>query len=137
MTFPTGIDFATALGIVREVGARHRTQVAPLGLREARGHALAQSLAAPIALPPFDNSAMDGFAVRAADLRDDGETRLRLVGTQFASVDLEHLQAELQGILDLDVDSLYFFRQCGACWPAVQCFGQAEPPRRELFWEAW
>lgn len=90
MSFPTGIDFATALGIVRDVGARHRTAVAPLALREARGHALAQELSAPIALPSFDNSAMDGFAVRADDLRADGETRLRLIGTQFASVDLEH-----------------------------------------------
>jgi molybdopterin molybdotransferase len=89
MSFPTGIDFAAALAIVREIGARHRTPVAALGLREARGHALAQALAAPIALPSFDNSAMDGFAVRADDLRSDAETRLRLAGTQFASVDLE------------------------------------------------
>lgn len=86
---PQGIDFATALALVREVGARHRTPVAALGLREARGHALAEALVAPIALPSFDNSAMDGFAVRAGDLRHDGETRLRLAGTQFASVDLE------------------------------------------------
>lgn len=89
--------------------------------------------------------------VAAYDIRDDGRrsrvaARLQAWGDRvqksvfvidIASVDLEHLQAELQGILDLDVDSLYFFRQCGACWPAVQCFGQAEPPRRELFWEAW
>jgi molybdopterin molybdotransferase len=32
------------------------------------GLVLAAELAAPIALPPFDNSAMDGYAVRAADL---------------------------------------------------------------------
>ena len=89
MTTLTGIDFATALRLVREVGAGHRTAVAPLGLREARGHTLAEALVAPIALPSFDNSAMDGFAVRGADLRADGETTLRLVGTQFASVDLE------------------------------------------------
>lgn len=88
MSFPTGIDFARALAIVREVGARHRTPAAALGLREARGHALAQALSAPIALPPFDNSAMDGFAVRFDDLRPDAETRLRLAGEQFASVDL-------------------------------------------------
>ena len=89
MSFPTSIDFATALAIVRDTGARHRTPVAALGLREARGHALAQEIAAPIALPSFDNSAMDGFALRADDLHADGETRLRLAGTQYASVDLE------------------------------------------------
>jgi molybdopterin molybdotransferase len=88
MTPAIGIDFATALGIVRDVGARHRTEVAALGLREARGHALAQALAAPIALPSFDNSAMDGFAVRAADLQGERETALRLAGTQFADIDL-------------------------------------------------
>src|SRR6195952_2806611 len=39
-----------------------------LGLAEAAGLVLAQDLIAPIDLPPFPNSAMDGYAVRAADL---------------------------------------------------------------------
>ncbi|HEV2608453.1 MAG TPA: gephyrin-like molybdotransferase Glp, partial [Xanthomonadaceae bacterium] len=40
-------------------------------------------IVAPIALPSFDNSAMDGYALRAADA---GETNasLRLIGEQFA-----------------------------------------------------
>lgn len=37
-------------------------------LREAVGHVLAADLVAPISLPPFANSAMDGYAVRHADL---------------------------------------------------------------------
>lgn len=37
---------------------------------EARGRALARSIAAAHALPPFRNSSMDGFAVRSADLVD-------------------------------------------------------------------
>jgi molybdopterin molybdotransferase len=40
-------------------------------------------------LPPFDNSAMDGFALRAADL-GEGAT-LRLVGEQFAGADFVRL----------------------------------------------
>lgn len=36
-------------------------------LSEALGGVLSQGLTAPHDLPPFDNSAMDGFAVRAAD----------------------------------------------------------------------
>ncbi len=40
-------------------------EVVPLA--QARGLVLAQDLAALTALPPFDNSAMDGYAVRAAD----------------------------------------------------------------------
>ena len=39
-----------------------------IGLRESRGRILAQAIRATRALPPWDNSAMDGFAVRAADL---------------------------------------------------------------------
>ena len=35
---------------------------------------------APIDLPPFDNSAVDGYAVRPADLDAGGETRLAVVG---------------------------------------------------------
>lgn len=37
-------------------------------LAAASGRVLAQPVAARVAVPPFDNSAMDGFAVRAADV---------------------------------------------------------------------
>jgi molybdopterin molybdotransferase len=37
-------------------------------LLEAQGRVLAEDVLADTALPPFDNSAMDGYAVRAADL---------------------------------------------------------------------
>ena len=37
-------------------------------VREAAGRVLARDLTAPIDLPRFDNSAMDGYAVRSADL---------------------------------------------------------------------
>jgi molybdopterin molybdotransferase len=37
-------------------------------LAEAAGHVLAADVPAARALPPFDNSAMDGYAVRAADI---------------------------------------------------------------------
>jgi molybdopterin molybdotransferase len=43
-------------------------------LAEVMGLVLARDVTSPIALPPFDNSAMDGFAVRAADTAD-AETR--------------------------------------------------------------
>jgi molybdopterin molybdotransferase len=39
------------------------------------GRTLAEDVYAGIALPPFDNSQMDGFAVRAADLAGAGEDR--------------------------------------------------------------
>lgn len=38
-------------------------------LLDALGSVLAEDVAAPVDLPPWDNSAMDGFAVRAEDVR--------------------------------------------------------------------
>ncbi|MCT9871166.1 molybdopterin molybdotransferase MoeA [Paenarthrobacter aurescens] len=43
-----------------------------LPLLEALGKALAADVHAPLSLPPFANSQMDGFAVRSADIPDDG-----------------------------------------------------------------
>lgn len=48
-------------------------------LAQTAGRVLAEHLLAPLALPPFDNSAVDGFAVRHADVAAQGETRLRIV----------------------------------------------------------
>lgn len=49
-------------------------------LRNASGRVLARDLVAPLSLQPFDNSQMDGFAVRAADTRrapgQDGDAEL-------------------------------------------------------------
>ena len=39
-----------------------------LSLEDADGGVLAEDITAQWPLPPFDNSAMDGYAVRAADL---------------------------------------------------------------------
>jgi molybdopterin molybdotransferase len=49
-----------------------------VSLKEARGRVLAADVIAPIDLPPFDNSAVDGYAVRHADLGKE-ETRLTIV----------------------------------------------------------
>ncbi len=51
-----------------------------VSLIEAEGRFLAESLTAPIDLPVFDNSAVDGYAVRFADLAAQGDTLLPLAG---------------------------------------------------------
>jgi molybdopterin molybdotransferase len=51
-------------------------EVERASLDAAAGRVLAQDVIAPIDLPPFDNSAVDGYAVRHADLGPGGETRL-------------------------------------------------------------
>nr|MBA2300740.1 molybdopterin molybdenumtransferase MoeA [Chloroflexota bacterium] len=52
-------------------------------LMEARGRVAAEPVTSPMALPPWDNSAMDGYAIRAADVSagsDDTPARLEVIG---------------------------------------------------------
>lgn len=44
-----------------------------LPLEQCHGRVLAEDVTASVSLPPFDNSAMDGYAVRAADIADASE----------------------------------------------------------------
>lgn len=48
------------------------TPVIRLPLAQCAGLALAEPVTAPLPLPPFDNSGMDGYAVRAADIAGAG-----------------------------------------------------------------
>lgn len=89
MSFPTRIGFDDALRILGEVAARRRPPTERIPLAKAHGRVLAQPLVATLPQPGFDNSAMDGYAVRHADLSTEGETMLRLVGEQFAGQALE------------------------------------------------
>jgi len=49
-------------------------------LHGARARVLARDVVAPVNLPPFDNSAVDGYAVRHADLKADSDTTLTVAG---------------------------------------------------------
>ncbi|MYS68377.1 molybdopterin molybdenumtransferase MoeA, partial [Streptomyces sp. SID5473] len=40
-----------------------------LHLADAQGCVLVEDVTVPVALPPFDNSSMDGYAVRVADVQ--------------------------------------------------------------------
>jgi molybdopterin molybdotransferase len=55
-----------------------------LSNRAALGRVLAEDVVSPLNVPAHDNSAMDGYAVRFADLKPDGEAALRNIGTSFA-----------------------------------------------------
>ena len=50
-------------------------------LAEARGRVLAADLVATVSLPPFDNSAMDGYAVRAAEVAGQRRSTLPVART--------------------------------------------------------
>jgi len=55
-----------------------------LPIRSALGRVLAQDLVSNINVPAHDNSAMDGYALRAVDLVVGAATRLKIAGTGFA-----------------------------------------------------
>ena len=56
------------------------TETEAVTLLTARGRVLATAITAPLDLPPFDNSAVDGYAVRHGDLDAKAETRLAIAG---------------------------------------------------------
>jgi molybdopterin molybdotransferase len=76
--------------IAETFGCRADVQIVTLS--DAVGRVLARDIAAPIDLPPFANSAVDGYAVRQVDLRSDGTTLLPMLGKTFAG----HLPEALQ-----------------------------------------
>ena len=55
-----------------------------VNVRGALGRVLAEDVIAPCNVPAHDNSAMDGYAVRIADLGAAGDAVLTVVGTAFA-----------------------------------------------------
>ncbi len=60
------------------------TAVETLPLREALGRVLADAIVSPINVPSHTNSAMDGYAVRAADLPASGVHEFAVPGTSWA-----------------------------------------------------
>jgi molybdopterin molybdotransferase len=64
---PQPIELEQARGIIMEHAAALGSERIPL--RDALGRRLAEDVRSAASVPAFDNSAMDGFAVRAADTR--------------------------------------------------------------------
>ncbi len=84
------IDFPTQLGVDEAqqcviAQARIRRLAAErVDLSFAHGRVLDRDVQAMRDVPAFANSAMDGFALRGADLPGDRDVRLRIVGTRLA-----------------------------------------------------
>jgi len=78
-----------------EALARIRAAIRPIegservGLKQAHGRILAEDIDASIDLPPYSNSAMDGYALRRADIAAAPDVRLKVVGTSFAGCPFE------------------------------------------------
>ncbi len=86
--FPTRIAYDQARALIETAGASRRLPAERVSIRRTDGRVLAEAIHAPIDLPPFDNSRMDGFAFHHADLAHRPALSLRLAGEQFAGVDL-------------------------------------------------
>ncbi|MDP1582887.1 MAG: molybdopterin molybdotransferase MoeA [Bradyrhizobium sp.] len=71
------VDEAVAI-IAARVSAVH--EVESISLDRADGRILARDIQAPLPLPPFTNSAVDGYAVRGRDLPQGEEQAFRIAG---------------------------------------------------------
>jgi molybdopterin molybdotransferase len=83
MNAPIPLDDALKIiqETVRPIGG---DETVPVG--QALGRCLAVAVVAPRALPPFDNTAVDGYAFRHADVSGQGAARLTLKGESAAGV---------------------------------------------------
>ena len=83
-------ELNTGLLSVAQAQARILEGVTPVSatqtlvLREAPGRVLAESVVSPIDVPSHTNSAMDGYALCAADLPKDGVREFPVPGTSWA-----------------------------------------------------
>src|SRR5215510_7262056 len=89
------ISVAEAIQIVRSHTAPLPTEQVPLS--RALGRVLAEDIVADSDLPPFDRAQMDGYAVRASDVRET-PVRLRIVGESAAGRGWHNELAEGQAV---------------------------------------
>ncbi len=69
-----------------------------VNIRAALGRVLAEDVTSPVNVPQHDNSAMDGYAVRFEDLKVEGDTTLKVLGTAFAGKPFEGNVARGQAV---------------------------------------
>ena len=82
-------DLADAIAALQqELTPKSLSETIPL--TQAAGRVLASQQLAPIAMPPFAASAMDGYAVRRADFAADQTNTFSLIGTSWAGHPFEN-----------------------------------------------
>ena len=80
---PNALPVAQAQEFIARLVPRVQA-VEMLPIRSALGRVLARDIVSPINVPAHDNSAMDGYALRGADLLPHADTVLQSTGTGFA-----------------------------------------------------
>ncbi len=71
------ILYEEAKAIIASAGQVHGCETETVLVREIVGRVCARDMSALIDVQPFDNSAMDGFALRRCDLKENGGTLVR------------------------------------------------------------
>ena len=89
------ISVAEAIQIVRQQTALLSTE--QVRIEQALGRVLAEDVVADTDLPPFDRAQMDGYAVRADDVKEV-PVRLRIVGESAAGKGWHHQLEEGQAV---------------------------------------
>ena len=83
-------DFDPRSIVPEEALRRIRESITPVmeterqGIRACVGRILAEDIRSGADVPPASNSAMDGYAIRGADIPKEGARELRVIGTAFA-----------------------------------------------------
>jgi molybdopterin molybdotransferase len=95
-------------------------------LRAALGRVLAVDLVAGRDVPPYDNSAVDGYAVRYADLKPAGNTQLAVTGRAAAGHPAEKSLGDGEAVriftgapMPVGADTVYMEEDCVAEGDAV------------------
>ncbi len=87
---PNALPVAQAQEFIARLVPRVQA-VEMLPIRSALGRVLARDIVSSINVPAHDNSAMDGYALRGADLSATGDTVLQSAGTGFAGQQFDGL----------------------------------------------
>jgi len=98
VTAPRALSYSDALAAVMHDAMPLPSEVVPL--EAALGRALAAAVVSPVALPPWDNAGMDGYAVRRSDVAGASISQpvaLRVVGSIAAGSDPTRLASLSEG----------------------------------------
>ncbi|TDR22457.1 gephyrin-like molybdotransferase Glp [Marinicella litoralis] len=94
--YPQSINFSQAIKTVQQAASSMSLQLEWVDLSQALGRVLASSIVAPISIPEFDCSRMDGYAINFDHFNSINHGRMKLSSPVFAGINQSGCeQAEL------------------------------------------
>ena len=120
------VDEALALVLA---SARPPQNIIELPLLDAIGHVLAENIISPIAVPGDDNSAMDGYAVRAGEAGQPLPVSQRIAAGSVGAVLEPGTAARIftGAIIPPDADAVVMQEHCTECDGVVSITGSVSP----------